>query len=369
MDVGGIMPNIKLIAGVLAVVFLLGGYVLFSEPSEISNVKNSTLSFDRSMTIEKLLDTYQYCQDGEWSLHETDRGQKYVEFRGKFSNYSIAHVSMFLKLGSHFRDIKNVSTDSELESGLRDFAEYLDDSGFSVDLVVRVMCDVDGDAYQISYLSLEYKGENSHGLVSCQPKTGIENIYNNNHLSAIYHHFSIGKSLNYYFKKYMLTKSGEKDFKLVSVVGTYNSMRTKYYSTYPVMICSNDEIRFDDESESIDLSASCQILNVIPEQTSYSLDDYRSGKVSYEDFSREDIGYEVLQNVPMKLRSTLSPSIQYTLDIPMDRAVFETLDKRDKSYISFVLASLNPVGAKPYLNYEGFLSEKVMGFMESVQKK
>ena len=56
----------------------LAGYAAFFTASEISDLKDTPLPSDRSVTIGKLFDTYQYCQDGKWTLHETDRGQKYV---------------------------------------------------------------------------------------------------------------------------------------------------------------------------------------------------------------------------------------------------------------------------------------------------
>ena len=68
------------------------GNCFFFQESEVTLVKDMPLPGDKSITFGKMLDSYKYCKDGKWTVNRTDRGQTFVEFRGKYSNASIVEL-------------------------------------------------------------------------------------------------------------------------------------------------------------------------------------------------------------------------------------------------------------------------------------
>lgn len=66
-------------------------FLLFAcEEISISLVKKAPVPIDKSLTYEKLFETYAYCANGSWKSFKTDRGQTIVEWQGEYSPEEIA---------------------------------------------------------------------------------------------------------------------------------------------------------------------------------------------------------------------------------------------------------------------------------------
>jgi len=68
------------------VVFFLLTTVGFSSDKNISLVKNSVLTFDKSLTIGEAFESYSFFKSVKWEAFKTDRNRQIVKFIGTFDN-------------------------------------------------------------------------------------------------------------------------------------------------------------------------------------------------------------------------------------------------------------------------------------------
>ena len=323
----------------------LAGYAAFFTASEISDLKDTPLPSDRSVTIGKLFDTYQYCQDGKWTLHETDRGQKYVEFRGKYSNLSL----VLSRIKPHFWGTP--------DSGFKEIARSLDSAGFTVELVAQFMIAADGKSYQTAFLGFDYRGETPR-VSSATMERGFRQIHQNEHFTETLPNAGI-KSFDYYFKKYILSRADKKALQVVGVLPSNRDISVTW-EKMPIVIYQIDGFKFDDRTECITLSARGEITDLVPEKTS-NANYYAQGKVSYEKFSQDGAKYGILQNVSFELASVIKDNELRLADFR-----FVTSDKSsDGSEVQLVLKSLSPINFTiQTIWYNGALSEQVQVFIQ-----
>lgn len=317
----------------------------FFTASEISDLKNTPLPADRSITIGKLFDTYQYCKGGKWTVQETDRGQKYVEFRGNYSNLSLVQTRVKL----HFRDTP--------DSVLQEIARSLDSSGFKVELVAQFMLAADGKSYQTTFLGFDYKGETPR-VSSTTIERGFRQIHQNAHFTETLPNAGI-KGFDYHFKKYILGRADKKELQVVGVLPSSGGVSIPW-EKMPIVIYQIDGFKFDDRAENIALLAKGEITDLVPEKTS-NANYYAQGKVSYERFSQEGVKYGVLQNTSFELVSAIKDN-----ELRLNDFRFVTSDRKlGASEIQLTLRELSPVCLEiSNIRYEGMLSEQVQAFIQ-----
>lgn len=116
------------------------------DSSVISLVKESTLSYDNSIPVGKLLESYQYISDPEWTETETDRGQKLVIFKAKCDVAAIYLNDIFY----------GIKTDYPKEF-IQGLAEYMEKT--PVYLYIEFKIANDSKSFEFSYLGLDVNGE------------------------------------------------------------------------------------------------------------------------------------------------------------------------------------------------------------------
>lgn len=147
-----------LLLSVLCIFFLLQG----CESSEISMVKESSLPYDESMPIGKLLESYQYISDPEWDVIETNRGQKVVTFKARYDVASLYPNKYFPK---------------EYIEGI---ADYLKDT--PVYLHVEFAIANNQKRFEVSYIGLEIEGNMLTNRYMAAFENDVRAIYQNNPL-------------------------------------------------------------------------------------------------------------------------------------------------------------------------------------------
>lgn len=325
----------------LCLVLLLGcplaGYAAFFTASEISELKETPLPSDRSVTIGKLFDTYQHCQDGKWTLHETDRGQKYVEFRGKYSNLSL----VLSRIKPHFS--------STPDSVFKEIARSLDSNGFTVELVAQFMIAADGKSYQTAFLGFDYKGETPR-VSSATIERGFHQIHQNSRFTETLPNEAI-RDFDYYYKKYVLGRADKKQFAFSA-------------QTTPIAIYKITDINFDDKSKNIILTANCDI-------TDLTLDDVRKIHgdnvfINYSLISQSDLHFKIIDIITFKV------FLKKDSEIDITRCYFSEPDRKshESSYISFDIRNVMPIEiSNMRAEYNGEFSEAVHDLLKKIHKE
>lgn len=316
-----------------------------SAASEITDLKATPLPADRSITIGKLFDTYQYCEGGKWTLQETDRGQNYVEFRAKYSTLSL----VLSRIKPHFRDAP--------DSVFQDIAKLLDASGFRVELVAQFMLAADGQTYQTTFLGFDYKGETSR-VSSATIERGFRQIHQNTHFTETLPNAAI-RSFDYYFKKYVLNKTDKDSLRAVAILPYSSRDISLPVEKRPIVIYQADGIKTDDQAEKIIIITKATITDLMPEKTS-NVSGYYQNVMGYSRFTQEGTQYGILQNASMDLHSVIRDGELRIADFR-----FAALDRKsDASEVQLVLKDLEPVRFEiQAIRYEGPLSEQVHAFI------
>jgi len=206
--------------------------------SEISLVKDAPVPMDSSITFGQLFDSYKYCKDGTWEVKETDRGQKFVEFRGKYDILAMMYEDG--RLWGRLDD----SYDNYQEA-----ADYCEDSGLSLDLIAQFMINTDGKSFYLGYLDYEFEGK-SQETTGISMERGLSNIVNNDYFKG-----NIPSAAHvtfiYLWHKFILTTN--EDILLDLVTADTND------NLYFLEI---EDVTFNDTNQSMILNATLNITDV-----------------------------------------------------------------------------------------------------------
>ena len=80
------MSTRQIIKSLISGLFLFSMIAGCSDVSDVSVVKNGTLSFDKSITVGDAFDKYSYFTSTSWEDFETSNGRKIVEVIGIFTD-------------------------------------------------------------------------------------------------------------------------------------------------------------------------------------------------------------------------------------------------------------------------------------------
>jgi hypothetical protein len=215
------------------------------ESSEVSMVKNTPFPLDKSISFGKLFDSYKYCKNGNWELMETDRGQKYVEFKGEYLTIEI---------------VKNaIGSDPKLANYLNSFVDYLNSSDFKIDLIAQFTISIDGKSISPSFLGFEYKGKSHNAsfnrLYSYIQKNRECDIFIDTPSEA-------ATDFRYLFSKFITINN--KNF----VKSLFGWNRNSYPNNDEefIYILNIDKTNFDDEMRTIAITGSIDETNITIKQ-------------------------------------------------------------------------------------------------------
>lgn len=317
----------------------------FFTASEISDLKKTPLPADRSVTFGNLLDTYKFCKGGKWTLEKTERGQKYVEFRGEYSNLALVQS----RIKSQFRNVP--------DSVVKEIAQAFDSAGFKIELVAQFMIAADGKSYQSTFLGFDYKGDTPR-VAPATIDRGFRQIYQNQPFTETLPSAGI-KGFDYHFKKYILSKADKKTLQIVGVLPSNRQMAISW-EKMPIVIYQIDGFKFDDRAERITLSSKGAITDLVPEKTS-DVNYYAQGTVSHERFSQESVTYGILQNASMELFSVIKDNELRLSDFRF----VSSNEKLDASEVQLTLRDIDPMRLEiSHIRYGGPLSDKTRTFIQ-----
>ena len=197
--------------------------------SEVSLVKDAPLPIDKSITYGKLFSTYKYCKDGKWTVKKTERGQSYVEFKGKY-----------LSIGTAARLLRDGSLNKS-QASTNIVAEHIDSLGLNVSLVAQFMMGVDGKSFSTNYVGLEYKGESSNAS-NKELEYELRRILKNELIESLPE--KLASEIKYTFISNLLKKNK-------NIMADYATLSHADRSWGNLCFISIDDIFFEDASQKI----------------------------------------------------------------------------------------------------------------------
>lgn len=211
--------------------------------SEISLVKDAPVPMDQSITFGQLFDSYQYCKDGTWEVKESDRGQKFVEFRGQYDILAMIKEDIFTS--SKFKGL-----------GAKEAADYCESSGLRLDIIAQFMINADGKGFYLGYLGYEFEGESLKATGDAMEK-GLSNIINNKYFEGSIPS-TARKDLIYFWHKFIITTNEDILLDLVAykyIVRQMLADNTIADARHDIYFISIEDVRFDDADRSMVLHA------------------------------------------------------------------------------------------------------------------
>jgi hypothetical protein len=204
-------------------------------------VKNTPFPLDTSISFGKLLDSYKYCKNGNWELMETDRGQKYVEFRGE---YAIDELVKY-----------DIGSDQNLANYVSSFVDYLSEYDFKVNLIAQFTISADDKSFSPSFLGLEYKGINTE-TGSLFTELLYKSIKSNapcdlpNEASMSY---------KYLFHKFIITSNK-------NIIRSIFAWRINNNDDEHIYVFNVDKMNYDDKKRAIAITGSFDETNITIKQ-------------------------------------------------------------------------------------------------------
>lgn len=124
----------------------------FANTSSILRVKNTPLPFNNRMTFGELLDNYKYISNPQWSELQDNSGRTFIQYRARYAdNSEIAQII--------WSDLNHPTKDQQWMDNIgRIFGNYLNESGFGLNLVARFMQNLEINRYTPTFIGLEFAG-------------------------------------------------------------------------------------------------------------------------------------------------------------------------------------------------------------------
>lgn len=243
------LKRLGVVACALVLSFLTTGFLWFGD-SDIDFVKEYTLK--GGPKLGKVLESYKYVKDGEWSSYETKQGVKVVQFKGKYTNDAITLRHITYDFGN------------EYQGQTKKFADFLDKNNYNLDFIIRFgVSKKNIGAIQPTF---SYNGEENEGMWALDPKATLPTILNNQPLGSFLPK-SANKHLSFLYKKYILTNIYNKENNaVVEVVSSrfvqnapHNDGKDNPFQFYlPIMIYKIDSMDFDEIKDEVKIKMSVE---------------------------------------------------------------------------------------------------------------
>ena len=318
------------------------GNCFFFQESEVTLVKDMPFPGDKSITFGKMLDSYKYCKDGKWTVNRTDRGQTFVEFRGKYSNASI--VELMIK--NDFIDYSDIT--------LKKITDALDDYGFKVDFAVQFLINADSKGFKVAFIGYDYNGD----AIPVGVNGAFGNLLKNDHFKH-YLPLSAVKAFDYFFQKYILERVDRSQLKFAFPISLKDSQMRIPVEKHPIVIMKINQITFNDKLLAATASLSYEITDFTPEKMGLPALVYSSRPIDLNKVKFPQDAYSVLQKGNINLPLHVSDSGGYK------NVIFESGYKsQEPARFSFELTRVDPPTFTPNsLDYSGNLNDAVKNYV------
>lgn len=322
------------------------------ESSEVSMVKETSLDFDESIPIGKLLESYQYISDPEWNDMETDRGQKIVTFKAK---YDVASLYSKFSCPQDFVD---------------DVVDYLEDT--PVYLYIEFTIANNQKSFELSYIGLEIDGQ-----------IKIERHMNSivNDLQAIYENRPIMRDLtpegnSYLFKAELHSAIKNLSLKDAKFIRSFNiDSDNKRFNTYGKVFSSNYILftikKLKEKDNEIIATVSYEVTNVEQSHSNMDLERFEEQYKNYKVVDKGEWEFSLILSNDKKSYFSMYDYSQILLQTPGKYNKGEldiTINLRDSITISSYLRTLPDEFQKIIDNNEKEQQEKLEKMLSSAKE-
>lgn len=318
------------------------GNCFFFQESEITLVKDMPFPGDKSVTFGKILDSYKYCKDGKWTVNKTDRGQTFVEFRGKYSNASF--VELMVK--------PNFIDDSDIT--FKKISDTLDKYGFKVDFAVQFLINADSKGFKVAFIGYDYNGD----TIPVGVDGAFGSLLKNDHFKH-YLPISAVKAFNYFFHKYILEQVDGSQLKFACPISLYGSKVSIPREKHPIAIMKINQITFNDKLLTATTSINYEITDFTPEKMALHGITYSSRPIDLNKVKFPQDAYSILQKGSINLPLLVSDSGGYK------EVAFDSGRKsQETARFSFELTRVDPLTFTPSsMDYSGNLNDAVKNYV------